>query len=37
MFQGAAPAGLPLAIDGYVDSELATETGDGVLTTEETP
>ena len=37
MFQGAAPAGLPLALDGYVDSDIQTETGDGVLTTEETP
>ena len=37
MFQGAAPAGLPLALDGYVDSDIQTETADGVLTTEETP
>ena len=37
MFQGAAPAGLPLSLDGYVDSDIQTETGDGVLTTEETP
>jgi hypothetical protein len=37
MFQGAAPPGLPLALDGYVDSDIQTETGDGVLTTEETP
>tara|TARA_B110000091_G_C13576132_1_gene374457 strand:+ start:38 stop:604 length:567 start_codon:yes stop_codon:yes gene_type:complete len=36
MFQGSAPAGLPLALDGYVDSELATEVDD-VITTEETP
>ena len=36
MFQGEAPAGLPLALDGYVDSELATEIND-TITTEETP
>ena len=36
MFQGSSPAGLPLALDGYVDSELATEVDD-TLTTEETP
>jgi hypothetical protein len=36
MFQGSAPAGLPLALDGYVDSELATEIND-TITTEETP
>ena len=28
MFQGSSPAGLPLALDGYVDSELATEVDD---------
>ena len=37
MFQGEAPAGLPIALDGYVDSVTQTETGDGVITTEETP
>ena len=36
MFQGSSPAGLPLALDGYVDSELATEVDD-TITTEETP
>ena len=36
MFQGSAPAGLPIALDGYVDSELATEVDD-TITTEETP
>ena len=36
MFQGASPAGLPLALDGYVDSELSSEAND-TITTEETP
>ena len=36
MFQGVAPAGLPLALDGYVDSELSSEAND-TITTEETP
>ena len=37
MFQGNAPAGQPIQLDGYVDSVVQTETGDGVVTTEETP
>jgi len=36
LFQGDAPAGLPLALDGYVDSELGTESN-LTVTTEETP
>ena len=36
LFQGAAPAGLPLALDGFVDSDMSTES-DLTVTTEETP
>lgn len=35
-YQGAAPEGLPIALDGYVDSVLSTENNEQI-TTEETP
>ena len=35
-FQGAGPAGIPIALDGYVDSLLSTEEATPI-TTEETP
>ncbi len=35
-YQGDAPEGLPIALDGYVDSLMSTETAEPI-TTEETP
>ena len=35
-FQGEAPEGIPIALDGYVDSQMSTELADPI-TTEETP
>lgn len=35
-YQGAAPEGLPIALDGYVDSIMSTENNEQI-TTEETP
>jgi len=35
-FQGAGPEGIPIGLDGYVDSVMSTETAEPI-TTEETP